>query len=459
VATAAAASAQPSRFASDQQYQAPAKADEMIDSPRISVRISVLPVGEFDSELIRAEFEAIIEGLRGLKAELSLAEPVADQDGAQQAVEGFAASQPDLLLIVPLRGLSAPIMEAAALASRRPCLIWPVQGRFALPSSTLAIGALREVGAPVELLYVPPDHPESIVRLRCVVRAAKAFTRLQHSRVGVIGGLFPNLAACRYDPLTVRAKLGITFIPLSSAEVRTAMQATSGREIERQRATLMSAYALNPAEATAVEAGLKLHRALQQLAVEHTLDAFATECWTGCPGELGSNPCLGFIEDSYTLACEGDGMLCASLLIVRYLTGVQAYVGDIYDLDYAGTLTLVHCGAPASLAAGPGEIVVGHSQAARERGFATITCRPRLATGPATLFRFYGRDCNKMHIAKAELLSSEPSPNLTVKVRLSGDRSDFLEQCLGNHYLVVAGDIRDELQLLSKWLGITVIET
>jgi L-fucose isomerase-like protein len=59
---------------------------------------------------------------------------------------------------------------------------------------------------------------------------------------------------------------------------------------------------------------------------------------------------MGFIEDAYTLACEGDVMLCISLLLVRYLTGQGAYVGDLYDLDLDGILTLIHCGAPASLA-------------------------------------------------------------------------------------------------------------
>ncbi len=52
------------------------------------------------------------------------------------------------------------------------------------------------------------------------------------------------------------------------------------------------------------------------------------------------NPCLGFIEDEYTLACEGDVMLCISLLVVRYLTGASAFNGDLFDLDLDGMLTL-----------------------------------------------------------------------------------------------------------------------
>jgi hypothetical protein len=46
-----------------------------------------------------------------------------------------------------------------------------------------------------------------------------------------------------------------------------------------------------------------------------------------------------------------------------------------------------------------------------------------------------------------------------VNIRLNGNRWDFLDQCFGNHYVVVAGDIRGELKVLCGWLGITIFET
>jgi L-fucose isomerase-like protein len=168
---------------------------------------------------------------------------------------------------------------------------------------------------------------------------------------------------------------------------------------------------------------------------------------------------MGFIEDAYALACEGDVMLCISLLIVRYLTDKSAFVGDLYDVDLDGILTLTHCGSAASLASNRSEVVLAKSQLALERGFETMTCRPRLERGPVTIFRFYGQECDKLHLASGELMSCEQSPNLTVKVKINANRWDFLDQCLGNHYLVVAGDIRSELKLLCKWLGITIFET
>ena len=423
--------------------------------------ITALPIGEIDTDVIRSEFESIIGAFKGLGIELFVADPVSDVESTRQSVQELSKRKPDLLLLIPLRGLSAQAIETAVLTSHAPCLICPVQGRFALPSTTLAVGALQESKIPVELLYSPPDNPDFIERVRRVTRTARAFSQVQHSRIGVIGGLFPNLISCRYDPNIVSSKLGTTLIPISFKEILNVIRSRADgmNNFEHLQRKITVSYKIDAADLNALEAGIQLHLALKQVALEQKLDGFATECWSGFPKELGLNPCMGFIEDAYTLACEGDVMLCISLLLVRYLIGTSAYVGDLYDLDLDGILTLIHCGAPASLASNREETIVSKSQLALERGFETVTCRPRLENGPVTLFRFYGWECDKLHMASGEVLGSEMSPNLTVKVKLKGNRWDFLAQCFGNHYIVVAGDIRDELKLLGKWLRITIFET
>ena len=425
------------------------------------IAIAVLPIGEYESDLIRHEAEAMVGVFSELEAILTIAEAVVTEEEARQSVQKLLEKAPDLLLLIPLRGLSAPIMEAAGRKSLIPCLIWPVQGRFALPSSALAAGALREAGFPVELFYAPPDHPGTSELLRSVLKAAIACSRLRRSRVGVVGGLFPNLVSCRYDPQTVESRLGMTMLSIPFAELREAMHGPSFpfQEMERIRQEIINSYRVDGADLNALDRGIRLHLALKQIAQGKKLDGFATECWSGFPRELGLNPCLGFIEDAYTLACEGDVMLCASLLMVKYLTGSNAYTGDVYDLDMDGVLTLAHCGGPASLASDKREVVLAKSLLAMEKGFETVTCRPSPSPGPVSLLRFYGQDCDKMHIARGEVQSSEQSPNLTVKVKLEGNRWDFLGQCFGNHYVLAAGDIRRELKLLCQWLGISLYET
>jgi L-fucose isomerase-like protein len=423
--------------------------------------VAVLPIGELEDELVRNKYEAMLSAFRCQAAELIVAEPTFDKETSIQAAQQLAQKNPDIIAVIALRGLSAQAIEAACLASNLPCVILPIQGRFALPSSVLALGAMRETTNRIEMVYGPPDHPEFIQRLGQVIKAAKAYSRLKRSRIGIVGGLFPNLVSCRYDSQIVSSRLGVTLIPFSFDTLRNSIQSVAGQHetVEQAYQGIAGTYRVDAADRNVLEAGISLHLALKKLTLDQNLIGFATECWSGFPGQLGLNPCMGFIEDDYALACEGDVMLCISQLIVRYLANRSAYVGDLYDLDLDGILTLTHCGAPASLASSKDEVILARSQLAHERGFETMTCRPRLDPGPVTIFRLYGSQCDKLHLALGELQGSEQTPNLTAKVKINAKRWDFLDQCFGNHYLVVHGDIRNELKLLCKWLDIQIFET
>lgn len=424
-------------------------------------RVAILPIGGVGDVPKNDDFEIILQTVSRLGAEVLPIDPIADEETVGRVVHTLVENHPHLLLIVPLHGLTAPLIAATASAISIPCLICPIQGQFSLPSSTLAFGALREQNRPVELLYASPEQPIFQEKLGVVVRAAKAFSSLRTSRVGVIGELFSNLISCCYDPAVLQSRLGISLLPISFEQVRAARQACINQvsEMKRIQQELVTIHRVISEDHRALESGIQLHMALKRIAEEQGLDGFAVECWSGFPRELGLNPCLGFVEDAYTLACEGDMLLWVGLLLVSQLTGRNPYAGDLYDLDMEGILTLVHCGAPASLAIDPAQVILSPSQVAHQRGFETITCRPPLESGPVTLVRLFGRAADHLHVALGELEGSEQSPNLTARVKLAGDRWDFLEQCFGNHYVLAKGDIRRELALLCRWLKISLIET
>jgi len=65
-----------------------------------STVIVTLPVGEFDTELVRNEFDAQIKCLDHPGINLIVADPVSDQERAGQFVRDLTAANPDLLLII-----------------------------------------------------------------------------------------------------------------------------------------------------------------------------------------------------------------------------------------------------------------------------------------------------------------------------------------------------------------------
>ena len=69
-------------------------------------------MGEFIAELVRKEFESRVEVLKSLAANLIVTGPVSTEEEARQSIQAHSEKNPDLLLIIPLRGLSAEAIEA-----------------------------------------------------------------------------------------------------------------------------------------------------------------------------------------------------------------------------------------------------------------------------------------------------------------------------------------------------------
>lgn len=413
-------------------------------------------VSEEDDELV---FSNVCDILIDHGAEIINGGKITDALQAERTVADLMDVKPDILLLVVLSGKSAPVIEAIGKSSSIPLLIWAIGRNFSFPSSALASGVLREAGCLFKLIHGEPENEKTISEVMNVIYVSYAITRLRRSKIGLIGGLFFNLVSCRYDQTFIKEKFGIDLKPVLYDELQNLiinddiMNDDDLKDLER----LCCSFDLRVPEKLLMP-GLKLHMVLKHLAKNDGIDAFAIECWSGLPKALGLNPCLGFIDDSYVIACEGDVVLGVMLLAIKYMVNLIPFVGDIQCIDENNIITICHCGASASLAVN-GDVILDKSSIAEEQGFSTVTCRPRLANGFVTLVRLYGKKCEYMHIAYGEIIALNRSNSFTASIILSGKREDFIEECSGNHYIVVSGDVREKLYLFGKWLQINIRET
>ncbi|OPX22366.1 MAG: hypothetical protein B1H02_06275 [Candidatus Latescibacteria bacterium 4484_107] len=437
-------------------------------NPTRKPQVGLIAVGDAEVEEQKRDCEALIEGIRGFDVDIEGirgfdVEPIskgikANAGQIELAVEDLSSHALDVLVIAVLRGAQA--IQRAAESIDCPCIIRVVKERWAWPSSALALGALKEKREKVRLVYGSDDDKDVLNEFRESLRAAFALSRLRRSRFGVIGSLFPNLVSRNYDKTRIKVRLGIEIVKISFEEVRQEISAVSEdvHAIESLRRNIHDRFTVEAAESV-LTPGIKLHLALKRIAKKHGLDGFAIECWTGMPEEIGLNPCLGFVEDDYTIACEGDVLTCIAAHTIRYLTGINPYTGDVYDLDNENILTLVHCGAPASLAHDPKSVTISESVQAGERGFPTAVCRPHIENGDVTVLSLYGKGCDYVHLSTGEWIETRRDEKMWVKIRLAGERRAFLEACLANHYVVVPGNVLKELELLCEWLDIGIVKT
>ncbi len=380
-----------------------------------------------------------------------------DEAGAEVVQSGDVV--PDALVVLVTHGNSAREIVAAVEGAVYPAIIWAMRERWAWPSSALAMGRLLEGRKPVALVYGHPAEDDAFAVFCHALRSAAALSQLARTRIGVIGGVYPNLVSCAYDRVAIQAALGVEIVDIPFDAVRAGIAAVAEAQeaacVERTRAL----HTVKADLAGRHRAGVRLHLALQQIARQQGLDGYAVECWSRLPQELDTNPCFGFVEDSYVMACEGDVLLAVTLVLARALTGVYPYAGDLYDLDQHGVLELRHCGAPISLASDRKAAVIDESAQASERGFPTPVCRPQLAPGPVTLLRVFGGACQTVHMARGELVTSESLREMTVRVRICGSRKHFFDHCTGNHYVVVPGHLAEEIRQICQWKGMELFDS
>ena len=405
------------------------------------------------------DYQTVINRVRNLDLEFIDGGIEAEGKEIKFLIEEPRRKDLDVLLIVVLQGMSAELIKEIVEIMDCPCILWAVKGRWAWPSSVLALGCLQEKKR-VKLLYPIGDGGDVLAELGKTLRAAFALSRLRKSRIGQIGSLFPNLIACDYDEGVIESKLGIKLVKIGFDRLRDGVDSISRNTslLQELKEKIMSEFIVKTTE-DVLMSGIRLHLALKTIAEEDDLHGFATECWSAMPKEMGLNPCLGFIEDDYVLGCEGDVLICVATLMVKYLTAINPYVGDLYDLDEDNILTLVHCGGPASLCAKNKRTFIKESAQAKEQGFSTGVCLPWLNKGPATVFRLYGKGCDWVHAVSGQLTQVVRQKKMWVRVRLSGEPKKFLKNCLANHYVVVPRNVLDELRILCEWLGIRIVES
>ena len=422
-------------------------------SKQKEAKVLCVSVGSSATEETESEHARLLAALASTGVDVVGGVKVRCEDDVRLVAAKAAETNPDVLALIVLCGKTAPLQMAVVQSVSLPAVVWAVGREFAFPSGALAVGALKEEGRHAALFHGTADDADTMANFLAAIRAGAAITRLNRAKIGVIGGLFPNLVSCRYEPAIIKEKLGADLVSISYERLRQEMNETVADQAVLDHLHELCAERV-PREA--LLPGLSLHTALKNIASELDLEAFACECWSGLPKEIGLNPCLGFIEDSYILACEGDVMLALLLLMAKYMTGISACAGDIRYLDMDNILALCHCGGPSMAG---NDAVLDFSNAAQEAGFTTVACRPNIPPGPVTLVRFYGRQCDRMHAASGDLLSCDRSNDLTVSVKLHGERSDFINECFGNHYAIISGDIRKELAILGKWLNISIAFT
>jgi L-fucose isomerase-like protein len=433
----------------------------IVRAPEIRPRIGYLPIGRLRTEELRGEHHRGLTIVRRLDADLQEIGPAWSQPEVLDAVSALRSAGMDALVVHVLEGMSAEQQVQAALASAVPTALWALPTNYSFSSAVSAIGALRERDARAELV-VADAEPDSVVpRLQQFAWSAHALSRLRGCRIGALGGLFPNLSAAHYHAGILSDALGVQVVRIPLAQVKASLESPEFDEASLDRGVLALRRSCDASvEDDLLRRALRFHLAIGAIASAHRLAAVTLDCFTELIPLFGVNPCLGFADPDreYLIACEGDAVIGACMLMLQFLGAGEPWLGDVFSVR-GDILTLVHCGGSSALC-GSGPLRCARQTAPATVGSPTAMamCVPSLEPGDVTLTRLHGRGCDRLHVARGEVVSCDTQERLSVRIRLS-DPAGFLAAVCGNHYVVSRGDQRPGISLIGRWLRMEVSET
>jgi L-fucose isomerase-like protein len=202
---------------------------------------------------------------------------------------------------------------------------------------------------------------------------------------------------------------------------------------------------------------------LQDEAHSRGASAVALRCWPEVREELRTAPCaaLGALARQGVVGvCEADVLSAAAMVVLRWLSGSDPFLGDFGDVDRGrGAFRLWHCGsAPASLAVGDA-VLARHTL-----GNVGTTLRFPVRTGEATVvgMAFGAGDRLRVLVASAEAIDAPAElPGNNMMLRPRPTVRDFVSVALregfGHHFIAVHGDVAASFAEAWGLLGADVI--
>jgi L-fucose isomerase-like protein len=383
---------------------------------------------------------------------------------------------PDLVIIQNVTFANSTYSTEIFKAFNSKFLLWTLRepvidgGRLRLNSLTGAFSAGNAFYNMKEdnLLYMfgSPSEEEIQTRLAKILKAGRVKHEMNGMNLLMIGHTPQGFGFGRALDLEMAKNFGVNLLAIESRELT-----NLAKNLKEEQATL----AKETAESRMV--GLektnkknrvdffKLYSVYKKYIDDNNIKAIASRCWPDFFTDYGTPVCgvLGMLnEDNIAAACEADAYGALSMYLGQKFTGSPTYFGDPVSLDeLENTITFWHCGT-------------GACSLARKDTGALTGVHPNRQIGPtmefglkpskeASIFRI-GRKSDgtfRFLLLKGEILDKPKqffgtSLVIQVEPKVKPLITNLVKDGWEPHYVILYGDVVEELEILAEMLNIEI---
>lgn len=424
----------------------------------------------------------VTKALRDAGLNLVEAAPVADDPQGAQAERavGELSAQPFDALVVCIAGWipSWAVFRVIEPFKHLPMVLlglsgWTEDDRFVTTADQAGSTALRmpmaEMGYRFKYVVTRRHGKLPVDAVVSYCRAAHAAARLRRAKIGMAGYRDMRLFGTMYDGISLKGRIGPEIEHFDLLELAQYMERIDAAEVERlsQEVRANWTFCKEPQPET-IRNSVRLYLAIRQKIEARKYDAFSYVDVDGIKQLMGFAPAgaLTLLHDHLRVPTvpENDSLGSVTQLMLHFLTGQIAAYLEFYEFTETGALMGVPDYVPGEIVDGPVTIL---PNAFGDFGEGLLNVS-RLKTGQVTLARLAASgNVYRMHImtgtARAPAPWEEagwapPAPQLpSLEIDFDGPVEPFIQNVMGQHYILTYGDQRALLADLCRILDVAVI--
>lgn len=439
-------------------------------------QVAYIPIGvpTFHLESAQVEFDKSVKLLKSITEDV-----VCPQEmllSLDLLKEFLGQISPDLIVLQNITFANAAYAAEVLKSFDCPLLLWTLRepvidgGRLRLNSLTGAYSAANAIKSfreePFAYIFGSPEEEEVIRRVSATVAAARLKYDMKRLTLAAVGHTPQGFGFGRAMDAEMMSTFGVTLESLEARELIDMAKSYTDEEVESYLAD--ASARMKGLDATPEKNRrdfARLYKAYKEYVTEHHVGALASRCWPDFFTAFGTPVCaaLAMLNDlGVAAACEADTYGALSMYLGMRLTKGAVFFGDPVSMDEEeNTITFWHCGTAAC-------------SLAREDTGAKVDVHCNRKIGPtldfgckagerATIFRV-GKDAKgnfRFFIASGEALDKPKQFNGTsVVVRTDNAAKEIVYNSVCDgwepHFVVIYGDVAEELELLGHMLNLDV---
>jgi L-fucose isomerase-like protein len=409
---------------------------------------SVLETSEVVGQNVKSEIE-LLTSIR----DVAIHGIICNSTAAGKSIESIPDNTTGIIILIATGGTEDTVNSILDKVNL-PCLLFAISRKNSLAAS-LEIYSYMKMRKPLKL-YVSGSAENDIEAVTKFVTVCKSINRVNAARLGLIGEPSDWLLTSR--EISAFGNFSTSLIKLSTDELVKQVDGINEVETEEVYAGIKLNYPDSSVADSSIKASGKVYSAMKKIIAGHRLDALTIRCfdllkynYTACMGMSMCN------DEGIVSGCEGDLPATFTMMIGNSLAGSPCWMANPAVINKSeNVVTFAHCTVPSKMLV---NINTANLTTHMESGL-SVANRGVMRNGEVTIFRI-NSGFNKLLVVTGEMIDSDMrDPSLCrtqAKVRLNCSIDKWLENSLGNHNIILYGNLTEELKDFCKFTGVELV--